>query len=123
MNDRRREYDFAYGCFLVCGLAALFGSLIEIVPKEDGAAALLGFYVALPLVLASFAALVGGIVQCIRLPKRERLVIMSIMSLLFLVALFTDHGSVTISVLYGLGVGWMSGEWFVVTRKGDGAMP
>jgi len=34
MKGRRVEYDLAYGCFLVCGLAALAGSLMEAVPSS-----------------------------------------------------------------------------------------
>jgi hypothetical protein len=121
MNERRGEYDLAYGCFLGCGLAALLGSLMEAVPKDAGTAALLGFLVAIPLVLVSFAAMVVGTVQCIRLPNRRRLVILSGMSVLFVVALVTGHGSegfyYAICITYGLAVVWISGAWFLILRR------
>lgn len=121
MNRRRGEYDLAYGCFLVCGLTALLGSLMEAVPKDEGTAALLGFLVAIPLVFASFAALIVGTVQCIRLPNRRRLVILSGISVLFVVALFTGDGSkgfyYAISIIYGLAVVGVSGAWFLILRR------
>jgi hypothetical protein len=127
MNKRRGEYDLAYGCFLICGLAALLASLMEAVPKDAGTAALLGFFVAIPLVLVSFGALVVGIVQCIRLPNRRRLVILCGMSVLFVVALVTGHGSTAfyyvISITYGLAVAWISGAWFLILRRREVGMP
>ena len=127
MDKRRGEYDLAYGCFLGCGLAALLGSLMEAVPKDAGTAALLGFLVAIPLVFASLAALVFGVVQCIRLPNRGRLVVLSAMSVVFVVALVAGQGSkgfyYAISITYGLAVVWISGAWFLILRRREVARP
>lgn len=117
MKGRRAEYDRAYGCFLFCGLAALVGSLMEVIPKDEGAAALLGFFVAIPLVVASFVALVGGIVLGMKLPKHWSLVLLPGMSILFVAALLTGYGSTAISIVYGAGVVSVSGVWFLILRK------
>ena len=117
MKGQRADYDRAYGCFLFCGLAALLGSLMEEIPKDEGTAALLGFFVAIPLVVASFAALVCGIVLSMKLPKHWSLVLLPGMSILFVAALFTGYGSTAISIVYGAGVVTVSGVWFLILRK------
>jgi hypothetical protein len=117
----RGEYDSAYGCFLFCGLAALLGSLMEAIPKDEGTTVLLGFFVAIPLAFASFLAFVGGIVFCLRLWKHWPLVLLSGMSALFVTALFTGYGSTAFyyaaSVIYGAGVVVICGTWFVIYRR------
>lgn len=124
MKGRRAQYDLAYGCFLVCGLTALLGSLMEAIPKDEGTAALLGFFVAIPLVLASFAALVVGVGLCIRLPNRWPLVILSGMSVLFVAALLTGYGSTPFyyatAIVYGVAVVTISGVWFLILRRRGG---
>ena len=125
MKGRRVEYDLAYGLFLFCGLAALLGALMEAIPKDEGTAALLGFFVAIPLVIASFAALVGGIVLCMRLPKQWPLVILSGMSALFVAGLFIVNGSsafyYAISIVYGAGVVAISGLSLLILRRRGGS--
>ena len=116
----RVEYDCAYGCFLFCGLAALSGSLMEAIPKDEGTTVLLGYFVAIPLVLASFVALLSGIVLCLRLWKHWPLVILSAMSVLFVAALFIGHGSATfyyaVSITYSAGVVAICARWFLILR-------
>ena len=117
MKGRRSKYDRAYGCFLICGLAALLGSIMEVVPKDEGTAALLGFFVAIPLALASFAALAVGIVMCTQLPMHWSRVVLSGMSVLFVAALFTGYGSIAIAIVYGAGVVAICGVWFLSLRE------
>jgi hypothetical protein len=113
----RVEYDWAYGCFLLCGLATLLGAFMEVIPKDEGTIVLLGFFVAIPLALVSFIALIVGIVLWIRLPKHRSLSALSAISILFVATLLAGHGSVVISIAYGVGVVATSGLWFLIRRK------
>ena len=117
MKGRRVEYDWTYGCFLFCGVAALLGSIMEALPKDEGTAALLGFFVAIPLAVASFVALVAGIVLCMQLPMHWQLVVLAGMSVLFVGALLTGYGSTSIAIVYGAAVVAISGVWFLILRE------
>lgn len=124
VNERRTDHDWAYACFLFCGLAALLGSLMEVIPKDEGTTALLGFFVAIPLALASIAALIGGVAFWItRLPKDWGLAGLSGTSILFAATLLTGRGSILIAVIYGSAVFAACGVWFLVVRSRYGAAP
>ena len=121
VKGKRFECDLAYGCFLFCGLTALIICVMGAIPKDEGTAALLGFFVAIPLVIASIAAMVVGIILCVRLWKKWPLVILSGMSILFIAELFTEYGSTAfynaVPIVYGVGVLVISGLWFLVLRR------
>ena len=93
-------------------------------PKDEGTAALLGFFVAIPPVGASFVALIGGFALCIRLPKRWPLVTLSGMSVLFVLGLLIGSSSAAfyyaISIVYGVGALALSGMWFLILRGREG---
>ena len=44
MKAGRLKYDFAYGCFLFCGMTALLVTLMGKAAKDDNTSALLGFF-------------------------------------------------------------------------------
>src|SRR5262245_7900353 len=121
MKTRRLKYDLAYGCFLFCGLTALFASLMEIVPMDEGTAMLLGRLVALPLILGSLVALVARIVLCVRLWKHWPLVILSGMSVLLIARILTQYGGIAlfkrVAIVYSVGVVAISGLWFLALRR------
>lgn len=121
MKRTQSDYDLAYGSFLVCGLTALIISAIGAIPMDSTTAAGLGFLVAIPLFVASLGAMVVGVVQCVRLWKHWPLVILSGMSVLFIVELFTEYGSTAFynaaPVVYGVGVVAISSAWFLVLRR------
>ena len=121
MKGRRSEYDRAYGYFLFCGFTALFISGMSAIPMTSGTAGGLGFLVAIPLFLASLAAMVGGMVLTVRLWNDWFLVSLSGMSLLFLAEIITEYGTTAfynaVPVVYGVGVVAISGVWFLVLRR------
>jgi hypothetical protein len=117
-----RKYDLAYACFLFCGLAALIASVMEAIPKDDGTAALLGFFVAVPLVIASFAAIVTATVLSMQLWRHWPLLILCGVSVLAIAVFLMAEGVpkafyYAVAVLYGVSTVTVSGLWFLVLRR------
>jgi hypothetical protein len=114
------KYDLAYGCFLLCGASALIVGVMSVSPMGTGAAGVLGFLVAIPLALASIAALVVGVVLSFVLWRHWPLPLLSVMTVLFLAELVLEAGPVAIynavPFLYGIGTLVICGIWFSVVR-------
>lgn len=117
---KRREYDVAYACFMLCGLTALITSLVSMIPTDTGTAGAIGFLVLVPLALASIAALGCGIVMTVRLWRHTPLIALSAMSLLVVAEVATEYGSTafynTVPIVYGVGVIAISALWFFKLR-------
>jgi len=124
VRSTRAQYDLAYALFLFCGLATLLGILMEAIPKDEGTSALLGFFVAIPLVGGSVVALVVGITLSIRLPKRWPLVTLAGSSVMCVLGLLVGSHSATyyytICIAYSTGVIALSGVWFLFLRRREG---
>lgn len=121
MKKNRSAYDLAHGCFLLCGLTALAIGAMSAIPLDPGIAGGVGFLVAIPLSLASLAAMVVGIVLTVRLWKQWTLVFLSGASVLLTVELLIEYGSTTfynaVPIVYGAGVVAICGAWFLVSRR------
>ena len=121
MKTGRLKYDFAYGCFSFCGMTALLITIIGKTTKDDNTSALLGFFVAIPLAFASFAAMVAALVLSMMLWRHWPLLILSALTVLSVAVIALVHGSEAFynlaAILYGLGVVAMTGLWFLVLRK------
>ena len=114
------ERDIAQGCFLLCGLTALVISGAEAISMDQNTAIGFGFFVAIPLALASLCAMLAGIALTVR-NRNMMLVALSAMSLLFVAEIATEFGSIAfyraVPLVYGFGVVAISGVWFLVLRK------
>lgn len=90
------------------------------IPMDSGAAGVLGFLVAIPLALASIAALVVGMVQALLLWRHWPLLLLAAMTTLFVAEIVTEAGPVAfynaIPFLYGIGSLAICGIWFSVLR-------
>ena len=93
MKAGRLKYDFAYGCFLFCGMTALLISVFGKAAKDDNTSALLGFFVAIPLAFASFAAMVAALVLSMMLWRHWPLLILSALTVLSVAVIAMLHGS------------------------------
>src|ERR1043166_5953120 len=104
----RLKYDLAYGSFLFCGMTALLITAIGKAAKNDNTSALLGFFVAIPLALASIAALVAALVLSMMLWRHWPLLILSALSALSVAVIAMVHGSEAFynsaAILYGVVV-------------------
>jgi hypothetical protein len=121
MKRGRLKNDMAYGCFLFCGMTALLITVFGKAAKDDDTAALLGFFVAIPLALASFAAMVAALVLSAILWRHWPLLILSGLTVLSVAVVAMVRGSEAFynsaAILYGVGVVAMTGLWFLVLRK------
>lgn len=120
MTGKRIDHDRAHGCFLLCGLGALIIGVLSLIPMGDGAAGVLGILFAVPLFLASLAALIIGVVLTVRLWPDRLLLIQVILACLFLAEFLAEFGSVAfynaVPVAYGIAVIVVSGTWFLFVR-------
>ncbi len=116
-----RKHDFAYGCFLIIGFTSLFSSIISAIPMDTGLAGGLGFLVLLPLSVASLVAMFVGVFLSLTILKHWPLLFLSIFSLLFLLEIITEAGSVsfynTTGWVYGIITTGFSIGWFLFIRK------
>jgi len=92
MKRGRLKYDLAYGCFLFCGMTALLITVFGKAAKDDNTAALLGFFVAIPLALASFAAMVAALVLSAIHWRHWPLLILSALTVLSVTLITMVHG-------------------------------
>jgi hypothetical protein len=120
VNENRFKYDLAYGCFLFCGASALVVGIMSSIPMNSGAAGVLGFLVAIPLAVASIAALVVGIVLSLLLWRHWPLLLLTGMTILFVTEVVTEAGTTAFynaaPFLYGIGSLAICGIWFFVVR-------
>lgn len=127
MNKYRFKYDLAYGCFLLCGASALVVGVMGSIPMNSGAAGVLGFLVAIPLAVASIAALVVGIVLSLLLWRHWPLLLLTGMTILFVAEVVTEAGTAALynaaPFLYGIGSLAICGVWFVLLRGKAFATP
>ena len=121
MKTGRLKYDFAYGCFSFCGMTTLLITIIGKAAKDDSTSALLGFFVALPLAFASFAAMVAALVLSMMLWRHWPLLILSALTVLSVAVIAMVHGSEalynSVAIAYGVGVVATTGLWFLILRK------
>jgi hypothetical protein len=120
VNKNRFKYDLAYGCFLLCGASALVVGVMGSIPMNSGAAGVLGFLVAIPVAVASIAALVVGIVLSLLLWRHWPLLLLTGMTILFVAEIVTEAGTTALynaaPFLYGIGSLAICGIWFFVVR-------
>jgi hypothetical protein len=109
----------AYGCFLFYGLSWLtIGTGIAVLttlPPNEGLAALLGIGIAAPLILASFVALLVGIVAGLFLSQGEwPLFVVSALSLMIPIAIFREYvgqnGATALAISGGLIITLIAGR-------------
>lgn len=116
-----RRRDIAYGCFLIIGFTSLFSSIISAIPMSTGLAGGLGFLVLLPLSVASLVAMFVGVFLSLTILKHWPLLFLSVFSLLFLLEIITEVGSVifynTTGWVYGIITTGFSISWFLFSRK------
>lgn|SRR5262245_64989741 len=122
-KTRGFECDLAYGCFLIWGLTVLSVSVMRAsytnAEWAGGAGALLILF--LPLLLASFMALLVAIVLSVRLWRQPTLRWLTGMTFLLIPTLFITYGSTAfhtaVGIAYGVGVTGMCGLWFLALRR------
>ncbi len=125
----RRRKDIAYACFLLIGATALLGSLGSLLPGALVEPAYFGFFVLIPLTLASTIALIAGAVLALVVGRKDSILITLLaftgLVITFAIAVFSDsmpvrvEGPVTdvLIAVYGLVTLWICIRWFAVRRR------
>ena len=105
---------------MICGASALVVGVIGAIPMDSGQAGVLGYLVAIPLALASIAALVLGVVLSLLLWRHWPLLLLAGMTFLFVAELISEAGPVAFynaaPFMYGIGSLAICSAWFFVVR-------
>lgn len=124
----RKRRDRAYGCFVLLGATALIGLLGSRVPGDVVDPGYVGFFVLIPLTLASAVALVAATVLAWRVGRADPVLFTlwgaTVMVVAFVVAAFGDilplqPEGAAVDVLiaaYGLAALAIGLHWFAVRR-------
>jgi hypothetical protein len=127
LMTHRTPRDIAYACFLLIGATALLGSLGSLLPTSIVEPAYIGFFVLMPLALASAIALIAGMV-CALIVGRDDPILISLVAVTILViaiaiAAFSDtmvsfEGPVidVLIAVYGFCALCICIYWFAVRR-------
>ncbi len=117
----RAKVDRAYASFLFCGASVLLISLLSAVPMHAGMAGGLGFFVAIPVGLASLCALIMALRYTIAEWPHAHLILLSVLSLLFVAEILLELGPGTIyngvTLAYGVVATAVPMWWFLVGRR------
>jgi hypothetical protein len=128
----RRRRDLAYGCFFLPGTTALLGSLGSLFPAALVEPAYFGFFVLIPLTLASAIALIAGTILTLTVGRNDPILIALLAAtgiiIAFVIAAFSDSMPVRIEgpvvdvsiAAYGLAALCISIHWFAVRRGRSG---
>ena len=97
----------AYACFVLAAASSLAVGVVSYLPLSTTTLTGLGFFVAIPLVLASAVALIAGIVLSV-VVRSAPLLVLSALSVLLVVEFFGEYGPVwfynAAPIVYGAAV-------------------
>ena len=112
--------QFAYVCFRLCGLSALF-LFLAIEFMDQGWATFFGILVGAPLLMASIGALAFGIIYSILHWRNWRLPLLSFLSILLILVLIAEVLPPilynVVGSIYGLAVTVLSSYWLFKSRR------
>jgi hypothetical protein len=119
---QRRMHDIAYACFLVPGTISLAITIGSAFPMDDGTAGGFGFLVLVPLAVLSLATIPIGIYCSVVLWRDGVLPCLSILTILLIVEVMTEAGSVAFynastGPVYGVIVLVLEASWFLWRRR------
>ena len=123
-HPSQKSYDFAYGCFLFCGVVVFLTAVIGLIPMSTGTAGGIGFLILIPLSVVTIIVLFVGLWRTIVLQKQIALTVLAGISILFVAEIMTEFGS---PLFYNV-VNWTYGSitillalrWFFIKRKNYG---
>ena len=118
---QRAKHDAAYGCFVPPGACSLIAALASAIPMDSGTAGGIGFLVLMPLALLALVSVPFGIYLSMVLRRDVILPLLSLLTILMVVEVATEAGSVTFynatGVVYGLLVLVLEASWFLLRRR------
>lgn len=114
----RSKHDIAYGCFLVPMAACLIAAIGGAVRMNDANAAGIGFFVLIPLTLASLAAIPVGVFYSI-LCRDGFVLLLSALTLILIAAFIAGAESIMEfgGAVYGILVLIIEGRWWFFRRR------
>ena len=121
----RIQRSVAYACFLVPGVVVLLSVIAEFVPSGVMEPAYFGFFVLIPLTLASAIAIPVALVLAFKVGRREpALIVLSVATVLVAAGALSGLGDgramTAVFAVYCLLVAVLEVRWFVFGRRSIG---
>jgi len=114
----KRKHDIAYGCFFVPAALSLIAVTADAVPMNDANAALIGFFVMIPLTVVALVTTLIGVFYSILLWRDGVLPILSLLTIIMITVVFSDAGKIELcGLIYGILVLVLEGSWFLKRRR------
>jgi len=114
------KHDLAYACFLPPVIASLISAVGTAIPMSTGVAGGIGFLVLIPLTLLALVSVPSGIYLSVVLRKDMVLPLLSVLTILMVVEVITEAGSVAVynatAWVYGVLGTILEASWFLVRR-------
>lgn len=117
----KTTHNLAYLCFLPPALLGTLSGLSTIIPMDTGTAGGVGFLILIPLALVALASVPSGVILSLRFRGDYALLILSFLTILFVLEMFIEAGSVKfyniVSLIYGITVISVLVSWFLFRSK------
>jgi len=118
---KKQLFDAAYGSFLFCGLVSTLIGLASYVPMDTGTAGAIGLIILIPLSIVGIGAMILGLILSFLLRSHNPLVVLSILSIAFIIEVVSEAGSPSfynsVILIYGVLAIGIPSWWFIVKRK------
>lgn len=117
----RMGHHLAYLCFLSPILLSIVAGLSQMMTLDIGTAGGVGFLILIPLALLALVSVPAGIILSLRYRKDYVLLILAFITILYVVEILTEAGTVqfynlTLSI-YGISGSIFVASWFLYRRK------
>ena len=114
----KRKHDIAYSCFLVPAALCLIVAIADAVAMNDANAALMGFFVLIPLTLVALVATLIGVFYSIVFWRDGVLPMLSFLTLIMIMVVLLEVGKIELyGLLYGILVIVLEASWFLKRRR------
>lgn len=114
------KHDLAYACFLPPVIVNLISAIGTVIPMNTGVAGGIGFLVLIPMTMLALVSVPTGIYLSLVLRKDIILPLLSVLTILMVVEVITEAGSVAFynatAWVYGVLGAILVASWFLVRR-------
>ncbi len=116
-----RKHDLAYAAFLPPAILGIISGIASLVPMNTGTAGGIGLLLLVPLALAALVSVPFGLYSAMALRRDAALVALAVATVLMLIQLFAELGSVKFQnalwPIYGALVLALEALWFLFRRR------
>src|ERR1043166_9271194 len=114
----KRKHDIAYSCFLVPAALCLIAAIANAVQMNDANAALIGFFVMIPVTLVALVTTLIGVFYSIVFWRDGVLPMLSVLTLIMITVVLLEASKIELyGLIYGILVLVLEASWFLKRRR------